>query len=37
MLSFRTTRSLSQEGQATFVSERIKSSNEVRHSLHSYS
>jgi len=36
-LSFLTTRSLWQEGQAIFVSERMSSSNEELHFLHSYS
>ena len=36
-LSFRTTFVLSQEGHSTFVSERMRSSNEVLQSLHSYS
>ena len=37
MLSFRTTRSLWQVGHATRVSDRIRSSKELLHSLHSYS
>ena len=36
-LSFFTTRALSQEGHAMVVSDRTRSSNELRHSLHSYS
>jgi hypothetical protein len=37
MLSFRTTRPLSHAGHATFVSDRIRRSKELLHSLHSYS
>jgi len=36
-LSFLTTRSLSHDGQAILVSDRISSSKELLHSLHSYS